>query len=76
MTPPLVSETTPVPLVVTPLVPFSVPVRPSVPALTEVLRDLVARDPAISSRLAHLEKSFDLQRQLSNVDAIFDRVLG
>jgi hypothetical protein len=36
----------------------------------------VARDPAISSRLAHLEKSFDLQRQLSNVDAIFDRVLG
>jgi adenylosuccinate lyase len=41
-----------------------------------VFRDLVARDPAISSRLPHLEKSFDLQRQLSNVDAIFDRVLA
>ena len=40
-----------------------------------VFRDLVARDPAISSRLPHLEKTFDLQRQLSNVDAIFDRVL-
>jgi adenylosuccinate lyase len=41
-----------------------------------VFRDLVARDPAIISRLPHLEKTFDLQRQLSNVDAIFDRVLA
>ena len=41
-----------------------------------VFRDLVARDPAISSRLPHLEKTFDLRRQLSNVDAIFDRVLA
>src|SRR5271170_7897808 len=31
-----------------------------------VFRDLVARDPAIRSRLPHLEKAFDLQRQLSN----------
>jgi adenylosuccinate lyase len=43
-----------------------------------VFRDLVASDPAISSRLTpeKLAHSFDLSRQLSNVDAIFDRVLG
>jgi adenylosuccinate lyase len=40
-----------------------------------VFRELVAGDPAISSKLPHLEKTFDLQRQLANVDAIFDRVL-
>ena len=40
-----------------------------------VFHEMVARDPAISSRLPDLEKTFDLQRQLSNVDAIFDRVL-
>jgi adenylosuccinate lyase len=40
-----------------------------------VFHEMVARDPAISSRLPHLEKTFDLRRQLSNVDAIFDRVL-
>src|SRR5271168_1282309 len=40
-----------------------------------VFQEMVARDPAISSRLPDLEKTFDLQRQLSNVDAIFDRVL-
>jgi adenylosuccinate lyase len=41
-----------------------------------VFHEMVARDPAISSRLPDLEKTFDLRRQLSNVDAIFDRVLG
>src|SRR5580658_2163532 len=40
-----------------------------------VFQEMVARDPAISSRLPDLEKTFDLRRQLSNVDAIFDRVL-
>ena len=29
----------------------------------------------LDSRLPDLEKTFDLRRQLSNVDAIFDRVL-
>ncbi len=43
-----------------------------------VFRDEVARDPAISSRLTpdKLAATFDLHRQLANVDAIFDRVLG
>jgi adenylosuccinate lyase len=43
-----------------------------------VFRDEVANDPAISSRLSPetLAKTFDLYRQLSNVDAIFDRVIG
>lgn len=43
-----------------------------------VFRDEVARDPAINSRLSPetLAKTFDLHRQLSNVDAIFDRVIG
>jgi adenylosuccinate lyase len=43
-----------------------------------VFRDLVAADPEITSRLdpKKLEHVFDLNRQLSNVDAIFARVLG
>jgi adenylosuccinate lyase len=41
-----------------------------------VFRDLVAQDPAIKSRLSHLGKSFQLERQLANVDAIFERVLA
>ena len=43
-----------------------------------VFRDEVANDPAISGRLSPetLAKTFDLYRQLSNVDAIFDRVIG
>jgi len=43
-----------------------------------VFRDEVAKDPAISSRLSpeKLAKTFDLHRQLKNVDAIFDRVIG
>ena len=43
-----------------------------------VFRDEVAKDPAVSSRLApdKLATTFDLHRQLCNVDAIFDRVLG
>ena len=43
-----------------------------------VFRDLVAHDPAITSRLSKekLEKAFDLNRQLKNVDAIFTRVLA
>src|SRR5277367_3261191 len=43
-----------------------------------VFRDLVASEPAITSRLSPeiLAKSFDLSRQLKNVDAIFKRVLG
>ena len=42
-----------------------------------VFRDLVAQDPEITARLSpgKLERTFDLQRQLHNVDAIFDRVL-
>ncbi|AXC09538.1 Adenylosuccinate lyase [Acidisarcina polymorpha] len=41
-------------------------------------RDLIAHDAAITSRLSpeKLAESFDLDRQLKNVDAIFDRVLG
>ena len=43
-----------------------------------VFRDLVAHDPAITSRLTpeKLAHSFDLSRQLGNVDAIFARVIG
>ena len=43
-----------------------------------VFRELVAADPAISGKLSakKLEKTFDLSRQLENVDAIFARVLG
>ena len=43
-----------------------------------VFRDLVAHDPAITGRLSKekLEKAFDLNRQLKNVDAIFTRVLA
>jgi len=42
-----------------------------------VFRNQVAADPAITARLTpeKLAKTFDLTRQLSNVDAIFDRVL-
>jgi adenylosuccinate lyase len=40
--------------------------------------DEIARDPAIASRLtpAQLTAAFDYTRQLTNVDAIFTRVLG
>jgi adenylosuccinate lyase len=43
-----------------------------------VFRDLVAADREIVARLSSdkLERTFDLQRQLGNVDAIFARVLG
>jgi adenylosuccinate lyase len=43
-----------------------------------VFRDLVATDPAITTRLsaAALQKAFQYERQLANVDAIFDRVLA
>ncbi|HZD75478.1 MAG TPA: adenylosuccinate lyase, partial [Acidobacteriaceae bacterium] len=42
-----------------------------------VFRDLVAQDKEITARLTpdKLARTFDLQRQLRNVDAIFDRVL-
>ncbi len=41
-------------------------------------KDEVARDPAITSRLSpeQLAHAFDYKRQLANVDAIFQRVLG
>jgi adenylosuccinate lyase len=41
-------------------------------------KDEVARDPAITSRLSpeQLARAFDYRRQLQNVDAIFQRVLG
>jgi adenylosuccinate lyase len=41
-------------------------------------RDEVSRDPAITKLLSpeKLEKTFDYTRQLGNVDAIFQRVLG
>jgi adenylosuccinate lyase len=41
-------------------------------------RDEVARDPAIAALLtpAQLAAAFDFHRQLANVDAIFERVLG
>lgn len=43
-----------------------------------VFRDLVRSDRQITERLSpeQLEKTFDLQRQLGNVDAIFARVFG
>lgn len=43
-----------------------------------VFRELVVADPEISSRLSadKLARTFDLNRQLGNVDAIFDRVLN
>lgn len=43
-----------------------------------VFKEMVAADPEISSRLStdKLAKTFDLTRQLNNVDAIFARVLG
>ena len=42
-----------------------------------VFRDLVAQDPAITARLSpeKLARTFELERQLQNVDAIFARVL-
>jgi adenylosuccinate lyase len=41
-------------------------------------REEVARDPAVTALLSSekLEKTFDYTRQLGNVDAIFQRVLG
>jgi adenylosuccinate lyase len=41
-----------------------------------VFRDLVEQDPAIKDRLSDLGRSFQMERQLANVDAIFDRVLN
>src|SRR5580658_9648336 len=41
-----------------------------------VFRDLVQQDPAITQRLPSLDKTFQWERQLANVDAIFDRVLA
>jgi adenylosuccinate lyase len=43
-----------------------------------VFRDEVGRDPAITKLLSpeKLAKTFDYTRQLGNVDAIFERVLG
>jgi len=43
-----------------------------------VFRELAEHDPAITNLLpaAQLEKSFQLERQLANVDAIFERVLA
>ena len=43
-----------------------------------VFREQVAADPEISARLSpeKLAHTFDLKRQLNNVDAIFERVLG
>ena len=43
-----------------------------------VFRDLVEADPEVASRLnkEQLARTFDLHRQLGNVDAIFARVLG
>jgi adenylosuccinate lyase len=41
-----------------------------------IFRDLIAQDAAITHRLPDLRKTFDIDRQLSNVNAIFDRVLG
>ena len=42
-----------------------------------VFRDLIKADPEITAKLSaeKLERAFDLNRQLRNVDAIFDRVL-
>jgi adenylosuccinate lyase len=41
-----------------------------------VFRDLVEQDPAIKDRLSDLARSFQMERQLANVDAIFERVLN
>jgi adenylosuccinate lyase len=43
-----------------------------------IFRDEIARDPAITSRLTptQLAATFDYTRQLTNIDAIFTRVLG
>ncbi len=43
-----------------------------------IFRDLIGNDPAITSQLSpeKIANSFDLSRQLSNVDAVFARVLG
>ncbi|HMD19212.1 MAG TPA: adenylosuccinate lyase, partial [Alloacidobacterium sp.] len=43
-----------------------------------VFRELIKADPEITAKLspAKLEHAFDLNRQLRNVDAIFDRVLN
>jgi adenylosuccinate lyase len=41
-----------------------------------VFRDLVEQDPAIRDRLSDLDRSFQMERQLANVDAIFERVLN
>ncbi len=43
-----------------------------------VFRDEIAKEPEITSRLTpeQLARVFDYRRQLANVDAIFDRVLG
>ena len=43
-----------------------------------IFRDEIARDPEITARLSpeQLARAFDYTRQLTNVDAIFNRVLG
>lgn len=43
-----------------------------------VFRDLIKAEPEITAKLSadKLERAFDLNRQLRNVDAIFDRVLN
>ena len=43
-----------------------------------IFRDLIKGDPEITAKLSteKLEHAFDLNRQLRNVDAIFDRVLN
>jgi adenylosuccinate lyase len=43
-----------------------------------VFRDEVANDAEITALLSadQLSKTFDMMRQLGNVDAIFQRVLG
>jgi adenylosuccinate lyase len=41
-----------------------------------IFRDLVQQDPAITQRLSNLDKTFQFERQLANVDAIFERVLA
>ncbi len=43
-----------------------------------IFRELVATDPEITARLTpeQLDRTFALERQLGNVDAIYERVLG
>jgi adenylosuccinate lyase len=41
-----------------------------------VFRELVEQEPLITDRLPHLDRSFQMERQLANVDAIFERVLN